>query len=110
MYNLQQNFMDKFTKLSDLGFSKDSFIVDFLQVSSATVKTFVLGTGCALALSSRSFRDFLEIFFYPEKILSFRSSNYSDDISHIHFLATIYFLSTCLRWQKTALKREKISK
>lgn len=67
MYNLQQNFVDKFTKLSDLGFSKDSFIADFLQFSSATVKIFVLGTGCALTLISRSFRDFLEIFVLPWK-------------------------------------------
>ena len=42
-YNLGQNIVDKFTKLSKIGFSMERFTADFLQFSNATVKIYLLG-------------------------------------------------------------------
>ena len=61
MYNLEPNLVDKFTKLNELGFSNGSLIAD--NFPAQLLKMFILGTGWALGLSSKSFRDFLEIFF-----------------------------------------------
>ena len=43
-YNLQQNIVDKFTKLRNIGFSREYFTADFLQFWSTTVKICLLGS------------------------------------------------------------------
>ena len=40
--NPGQNMLDKFTKLSKIRFSLECFTADFLQVSSTTIKIYLL--------------------------------------------------------------------
>ena len=37
-YNLKKDFVDKFTKLSKIGFSNECFVADFLEYSSTTAR------------------------------------------------------------------------
>ena len=49
-YNLGQKFVEKFTKLSKLSFSKECFIDGFSLVSSKTVKIFFWVAGWGLTV------------------------------------------------------------
>ena len=42
-YNLGQNMVDKFTKLSKINFSMGCFTADILQFPNTTVKSYLLG-------------------------------------------------------------------
>ena len=60
-YNLGQNIVDKFTKISKINFSMEYFIVDLLQCSSKTVKIYLWEVGWKLTINFKHFKDFRKI-------------------------------------------------
>ena len=60
--NLQQKFVEKFTKLRKIGFSVDCFTHSFLQFLTKKTSKFGFWVTCwVLAIKPKYFRDFLEI-------------------------------------------------
>ena len=54
--NLGERIVDKFTKLSKIGFSKDCFIADFFRLSGTKFASRMAGS--VLAIKSKHFMDF----------------------------------------------------
>lgn len=60
-YNIGQNIVERFLKISEISFSVKYFRGCFLQYSSATVKIFISGASWALGFNYKHISDFLEI-------------------------------------------------
>ena len=60
-FNLGQNIVDKFTKLSKINFSIEYFTAHFSQFSSAIDRICLLGDRLGITINSKHFKDFLKI-------------------------------------------------
>ena len=93
-YNLRQKIVDKFTKLSDIGFPLECFSTGFLRFSSTNVKICILGGQLGNRLQNPSNSGI---------ILKRSFSNF-----YILFLFLFYNLVLSqLWWREVLLKREK---
>ena len=93
-YNLRQKIVDKFTKLSDIGFPLECFSTGFLRFSSTKVKICILGGQLGNHLQNPSNSGI---------ILKRSFSNF-----YILFLFLFYNLVLSqLWWREVLLKREK---
>ena len=70
-YSLELKVVDKLTKINKIDFSMECFTVDFREILPNTLKFGFLIVGWALAITSRHFRDFLIISYFP-KIVSLK--------------------------------------
>ena len=62
IYSLEQKVVEKFTKLSKIGFSMECFAADFSQFSRTSVSKFAFWVaGWVLTIKYKHFRDFLKI-------------------------------------------------
>ena len=106
---LGQNISDKFAKLSKIGFSMfipyGMFYSWILQFSSLIIKISFWLASRLLTNSSKYFRDFLEIFLFPN-ILMFKSFENLWGSWYILFLLIITFLvkSNCAKTWKNVHK------
>ena len=60
-YNLRQNIVDKFTKISKLGFSMECLAADFLHFYGTALSICLFGVQLGTPLRLPAFQDFLEI-------------------------------------------------